>query len=175
MGCQWLAVLHSCDERRFSTWNMVEHPPFLWAFSSTAIRSFSLPWIGSIRFRSRVLGWSACTVWRGPRTKPFTFSWLTLSSFFSIPARAEEERECWHVKKVTRVDTRREDGNNSALLSGDHVSTKRSFMGEQVTCGVVLGLLPKIGRASLQQRNKSLWKEDPRVEIKVLSRAKAVK
>ena len=59
--------------------------PFLWAFSSTATSSFSVPWLGSIFLRSRTFGSSAWTEWRGPRTRPFTLSWFMASNFVSTP------------------------------------------------------------------------------------------
>lgn len=84
--------------------------PFLCALSNRLRRSSFVPCSGSTSWRFRVLGWSAWTLWRGPRTRPFTFSWLILSSFASMPGQKTERTKrtkcCWvRVSGVKRSKT----------------------------------------------------------------------
>lgn len=76
--------------------------PFLVAFSITFRRS-SFTRGGLSTWRSSVSGWSAWTLWRGPRTRPFTFNLLMLSNFSSSPfaeKRKKRSDEVWSVKPV---------------------------------------------------------------------------
>lgn len=83
----------------FAKFRLLKKLPFLVAFSITLRRASLFPWFGLISLRSRVSGMSGCTVWRGPRTSPFTFNWLMLSNFSSSPTGGEKKnrsavREC---------------------------------------------------------------------------------
>lgn len=72
--------------------------PFLVAFSITFRRS-SFTRGGLSTWRSSVSGWSAWTLWRGPRTRPFTFNLLMLSNFSSSPfAEKKKEAQWWGAK-----------------------------------------------------------------------------
>lgn len=71
--------------------------PFLCAFSNMLRRSSFVPCSGSTSWRLRVLGWLAWTVWRGPRTRPFTFNWLILSNFASMPGQKRKGRRAGNV------------------------------------------------------------------------------
>lgn len=72
--------------------------PFLLAFSTTLRSSSLFPCFKLISWRSRVGGLPAWTVWRGPRTRPFTFNWLRLSNFSSSPTGEKTEAQWGGLK-----------------------------------------------------------------------------